>query len=91
MKEGQIFTIEPMVNMGTYRDMTWPDGWTAVTADGKRSAQFEHTLLVTASGCDVLTKRPANLSSTVVGTAVISDWSPHCLLEQKLLHVEMLL
>ncbi|CAL5226876.1 g9749 [Coccomyxa viridis] len=57
MKEGQIFTIEPMVNMGTYRDMTWPDGWTAVTADGKRSAQFEHTLLVTATGCEVLTKR----------------------------------
>jgi len=57
MKEGQIFTIEPMVNIGTYRDMTWPDGWTAVTADGKRSAQFEHTLLVTASGCEVLTKR----------------------------------
>lgn len=57
MKEGQIFTIEPMVNMGTYRDMTWPDGWTAVTADGKRSVQFEHTLLVTASGCEVLTKR----------------------------------
>ena len=57
MKEGQIFTIEPMVNMGTYRDMTWPDGWTSVTADGKRSAQFEHTLLVTASGCEVLTRR----------------------------------
>ena len=57
MKEGQIFTIEPMVNMGTYRDRTWPDGWTAVTADGKRSAQFEHTLLVTATGCEVLTKR----------------------------------
>ncbi|KAK9918843.1 hypothetical protein WJX75_007458 [Coccomyxa subellipsoidea] len=57
MKEGQTFTIEPMVNMGTYRDMTWPDGWTAVTADGKRSAQFEHTLLVTKDGCEVLTKR----------------------------------
>lgn len=37
--------------------MTWPDEWTAVTADGKRSAQFEHTLLVTESGCEILTAR----------------------------------
>lgn len=57
MKEGQVFTIEPMINVGTWRDQTWPDGWTATTADGKRSAQFEHTLVVTASGCDVLTAR----------------------------------
>ncbi|CAL8464040.1 g3575 [Coccomyxa elongata] len=57
MKEGQVFTIEPMVNAGTYRDVTWPDGWTAVTADGKRSAQFEHTLLVTKDGCEILTAR----------------------------------
>uniref|UniRef100_A0A2P2LX63 Methionine aminopeptidase n=1 Tax=Rhizophora mucronata TaxID=61149 RepID=A0A2P2LX63_RHIMU len=46
MKAGQIFTIEPMINAGVWRDRMWPDGWTAVTADGKRSAQFEHTLLV---------------------------------------------
>jgi methionyl aminopeptidase len=45
-----------MINEGTYREEHWPDNWTAVTADGKRSAQFEHTLLVTESGCDVLTK-----------------------------------
>ena len=57
MKEGHIFTIEPMINMGTYKDVTWPDGWTSCTADGKRSAQFEHTLLVTADGCEVLTRR----------------------------------
>ena len=57
MKEGQTFTIEPMVSLGTYRDVTWPDGWTAVTADGRRSAQFEHTLVVTADGCEVLTQR----------------------------------
>ena len=42
---------------GTWRDVTWPDNWTAVTADGKNSAQFEHTLLVTESGCDILTAR----------------------------------
>jgi len=41
---------------GTWRDQTWPDNWTAVTQDGKRSAQFEHTLLVTDTGCDVLTR-----------------------------------
>ncbi|XP_021802971.1 methionine aminopeptidase 1A-like [Prunus avium] len=47
MKAGQTFTIEPMINAGVWRDRMWPDGWTDVTADGKRSAQFEHTLLVT--------------------------------------------
>ncbi|KAL6641291.1 hypothetical protein ACP70R_019472 [Stipagrostis hirtigluma subsp. patula] len=57
MKAGQIFTIEPMINAGVWRDLLWPDDWTAVTADGKRSAQFEHTLLVTETGCEVLTAR----------------------------------
>ncbi|KAL8128762.1 LOW QUALITY PROTEIN: hypothetical protein V2J09_017917 [Rumex salicifolius] len=57
MKVGQTFTIEPMINAGVWRDIMWPDGWTAVTADGKRSAQFEHTLLVTENGVDVLTGR----------------------------------
>ncbi|KAF8379279.1 hypothetical protein HHK36_028712 [Tetracentron sinense] len=57
MKVGQTFTIEPMINAGVWHDRMWPDGWTAVTADGKRSAQFEHTLLVTATGVEVLTAR----------------------------------
>ncbi|KAI3444708.1 hypothetical protein Pfo_001373 [Paulownia fortunei] len=57
MKAGQTFTIEPMINSGVWRDRMWPDGWTAVTADGKRSAQFEHTLLVTDTGVEVLTAR----------------------------------
>eukprot|EP00270_Netrium_digitus_P005624 TRINITY_DN1751_c0_g2_i2.p1 TRINITY_DN1751_c0_g2~~TRINITY_DN1751_c0_g2_i2.p1 ORF type:complete len:455 (+),score=91.44 TRINITY_DN1751_c0_g2_i2:403-1767(+) len=57
MKAGQTFTIEPMINAGSWRDRTWPDGWTAVTSDGSRSAQFEHTLLVTETGCEVLTAR----------------------------------
>ncbi|KIZ01205.1 methionyl aminopeptidase [Monoraphidium neglectum] len=57
MKEGMVFTIEPMVNVGTWRDAMWPDGWTAVTADGKRSAQFEHQIVITATGADILTKR----------------------------------
>lgn len=57
MKPGHVFTIEPMINAGMHKDITWPDNWTAVTADGQRSAQFEHTLLITENGCEVLTKR----------------------------------
>lgn len=47
------------VTTGTWRDEIWPDNWTAVTQDGKRSAQFEHTFLVTETGCEVLTVRRA--------------------------------
>ena len=56
MRAGHVFTIEPMINEGSWQDMLWPDDWTAVAVDGKRSAQFEHTLLVTDNGCDILTK-----------------------------------
>ncbi|CDK27769.1 unnamed protein product [Kuraishia capsulata CBS 1993] len=56
-KPGIVFTIEPMLNMGTYRDNLWPDNWTSTTADGLPSAQFEHTLLVTEDGVEVLTSR----------------------------------
>uniref|UniRef100_U5EZB0 Methionine aminopeptidase n=1 Tax=Corethrella appendiculata TaxID=1370023 RepID=U5EZB0_9DIPT len=56
MKPGHCFTIEPMISEGSWRDVSWPDDWTAVTQDGLFSAQFEHTLLVTESGCDILTK-----------------------------------
>lgn len=56
-KKGMVFTIEPMVNVGGWRDDLWPDQWTAVTADGSDSAQFEHTVLVTEDGCEVLTAR----------------------------------
>ena len=52
-----MFTIEPMINEGVAADETWPDNWTAVTRDGKRSAQFEHTLLITDDGVEVLTAR----------------------------------
>lgn len=57
MREGMTFSIEPMINAGEWKDVHWPDEWTAVTKDGERSAQFEHTLLVTADGCEALTKR----------------------------------
>ncbi|THC96462.1 hypothetical protein EYZ11_004053 [Aspergillus tanneri] len=56
-KPGMCFTIEPMINIGTHRDRTWPDDWTSTTADGSLSAQFEHTLLVTEDGVEVLTAR----------------------------------
>lgn len=55
MKEGMTFTIEPMINLGTHRCKVLSDGWTAVTLDGKCSAQFEHTIAVVAGGADILT------------------------------------
>lgn len=56
-KPGMCFTIEPMIALGTHKDNTWPDDWTSVTQDGKRTAQFEHTLLVTEDGVEILTAR----------------------------------
>lgn len=58
LREGMTFTIEPMLNQGTARVKTKKDGWTVVTKDGKLSAQFEHTVQVTADGVKVLTLRP---------------------------------
>ncbi|MDR7942849.1 type I methionyl aminopeptidase [Enterobacter soli] len=58
LKEGMVFTIEPMVNQGDSRIKTKKDGWTVVTRDKKLSAQWEHTIAVTADGFEVLTLRP---------------------------------
>ena len=58
MAPGHTFTIEPMINAGNWRDTTWPDNWTAVTVDGKWSAQYEHTFLVTETGVEVMTGKP---------------------------------
>ena len=55
MEPGMIFTIEPMLNLGTVDWDVWDDAWTVVTKDRKRSAQFEHTLVVTETGADILT------------------------------------
>ncbi|KPI90075.1 methionine aminopeptidase putative metallo-peptidase Clan MG Family M24 [Leptomonas seymouri] len=55
MKPGHVFTIEPMINLGVWQDVTWPDNWTSTTKDGKRSAQFEHTLVCTPQGYELLT------------------------------------
>lgn len=58
LREGMVFTIEPMLNRGRRTVRTEEDGWTVVTADGSLSAQFEHTVAVTATGVEVLTLRP---------------------------------
>jgi methionyl aminopeptidase len=55
MEPGMTFTIEPMLTLGTIDYEIWPDGWTVLTADGKRTAQFEHTILVTPDGREILT------------------------------------
>lgn len=57
LREGMVFTIEPMLNQGTRMVSTEPDGWTVVTRDRKLSAQFEHTVAVTRDGVEVLTLR----------------------------------
>ncbi len=57
LEEGMIFTIEPMINAGKREVKLLPDGWTVVTKDHSLSAQWEHTILVTATGYEILTKR----------------------------------
>jgi methionyl aminopeptidase len=56
LEEGMVFAIEPMVNMGTYHTRILNDGWTVVTEDGKPSAHFEHCVLVTKKGPEILTR-----------------------------------
>lgn len=55
LEPGMVFTIEPMINLGSLTWEQWDDGWTVVTADRKWTAQFEHTLVVTDSGAEILT------------------------------------
>ncbi len=55
MQVGMVFTIEPMLTLGTYQWDMWADGWTVVTKDKSITAQFEHTLVVTETGADILT------------------------------------
>jgi methionyl aminopeptidase len=55
MKVGMVFTIEPMLTLGTHQWEMWADGWTVVTRDRSITAQFEHTLVVTETGADILT------------------------------------
>jgi methionyl aminopeptidase len=70
MIAGTTFTIEPMINAGGWQVGTiWPDGWTAPTRDGTRSAQFEHTVLVLPDGVDVLTAWPDEIERELAGNA----------------------
>jgi methionyl aminopeptidase len=59
LREGMFFTVEPMINAGRYEVKVLADGWTAVTKDRSLSAQFEHTIGVTADGCEIFTLSPA--------------------------------
>ena len=60
LKTGMVFTVEPMINMGTYNTKLLKDGWTAVTKDKTLSAQFEHTVGVTENGFEIFTKSKKN-------------------------------
>lgn len=58
LRKGMVFTVEPMINEGVWKTRLLDDGWTAVTADGKLSAQFEHTIAITDRGTEILTVCP---------------------------------
>ncbi len=70
LRPGMTFTIEPMITVGAWKHQLWDDGWTAVTVDGKRTAQFEHTVLVTDDGVEVLT-----LGRPGTPNGPLADWS----------------
>jgi len=61
MEPNMVFTVEPMITLGNYNHRVWRDGWTAVTADLKRTAQFEHTVVVSEAGHEVLTPWPEGI------------------------------
>lgn len=63
LKAGMVFTIEPMINLGTHETELMEDGWTVLTKDRQLTAQFEHTIAVTRDGCEVLTRRNRPLKS----------------------------
>jgi methionyl aminopeptidase len=60
LRKGMIFTVEPMINAGTKNNFTLEDNWTVVTTDGGKSAQFEHTIVVTEDGYEILTVSEKN-------------------------------
>ena len=64
LRPGMTFTIEPMVNLGTFEIDHLDDGWTVLTRDRSLTAQFEHTIVVTRTGCDVLTRRASQLKNS---------------------------
>ncbi len=66
LKPGMIFTIEPMINVGSWQVRILDDEWTAVTVDGSLSAQFEHTILVTETGHELMTAREGRLENSEI-------------------------
>ena len=69
LKPGMIFTVEPMINLGRPQVKILSDGWTAVTRDRSLSAQFEHSVGVTETGCEVFTFSPGGLDRPPYRTA----------------------
>jgi len=67
LREGMVLAVEPMINAGTPRVKILDDGWTVITGDNKYSAHFEHTVLVTKNGPDVLTARPREATPEILG------------------------
>lgn len=63
LREGMTFTIEPMLTLGTYQHEMWDDGWTVITRDRRWTAQFEHTIVVTSDGAEILTL-PSNAAGS---------------------------
>jgi methionyl aminopeptidase len=74
LRPGMTFTIEPMINLGGWQVEVLDDDWTAVTADGSLSAQFEHTILITSEGCEILTPRDRRLANSEIFD---SYWDDH--------------
>ena len=66
IRAGMVFTIEPMINVGGFEVEVLDDKWTVLTADRSLSAQFEHTLAVTKTGCEVLTRRNKKLANSEI-------------------------
>ncbi|MBK9265241.1 MAG: type I methionyl aminopeptidase [Polyangiaceae bacterium] len=75
LRAGMCFTIEPMINVGTHEVEVLDDKWTAVTLDRSLSAQFEHTIVVTKTSCEVLTRRNRKLSNSEIFGDVFSSAS----------------
>jgi methionyl aminopeptidase len=69
IKNGYVFAVEPMLNMGTHHTKTLADGWTVVTVDGQPSAHVEHTIAITEEGPQVLTRMPEELERLQVAEA----------------------
>ena len=77
LSEGMVLAIEPMVNAGKAAVKVLSDGWTAMTRDGSLSAHFEHTVVVTGSGCEILTLLPSDASRAKQLLTVGRATAPH--------------